>query len=194
MPDVRRSSDLAVLLPLLLLVAFLAGLTACRGGTPVLLPGSATSIAGAVSLTFWAKAGATPPPGAIAGQNDCGATLSIVSMHVPKDNPALEPAIVHEIDENAKVLRTWFVPINLTPVAVDRDNLLLRGWDASRAMLQVHTDGLVSVRSVPQLARPEATVCPPRPIEQYAAETLCVSTHDIKSKRKLLLEFEQPCE
>ena len=113
-------------------------------------------------MTFWARAGGTPPPGAIPGENACGATFTIRVMRVPQNHQALEGSTINQIDANANILRSWLVPINLTPVAVDGDHVLLRGWDDSRAMLQIATDGLASVRAVPQLLRPEATACPPR--------------------------------
>jgi hypothetical protein len=198
MYDVLRTFTPAARAALLLLTAVSLTAIACgpaiKGGRPVRPGPPPTSIAGSLSMTFWAHHDATPPQGAVAGSNACGPTLTIVSMSVPTNNPALEPSKVNQIDENANVLRSWPVPINLTPVALDGEHVLLRGWDKSQAMLQVRTDGIVSVRSVPQLARPEPTACPPRPVDQYAAEVLCVSTHDIATKERVLLEFEQPCE
>ena len=173
---------LGLCLPLLALLA------ACAGSSG----GSAAQPAEA-RLTFWAKVGADAPVGAIAGQNACGKTYAVVTKRVPQNDPALEPAEVHQIDDEANILRSWSTPVNLVPVAVDGSAILLRREPDDGAILQIGVDGSIATRSIPTLVRPAPMACPPRPLDQYAADTLCVTVSDLSSRKKLLLEFEEPC-
>lgn len=165
-------------------------LAACASDAP---PKSEPAPSG-MRITFWAMPDATPPPGAVEKRdNPCGTTYTLATNRVIRNDPALEPSMVHEITAGGEIQRSWAVPVDLVPVAVDGQNLLLRRRSGGDGLLEVGSDGSVASRSLPSLASPEPGACPPRPAEEYAAGVQCVTAYDLSSRKQLLLEFEGPC-
>jgi hypothetical protein len=101
-----------------------------------------------VELAYWATK-QTPPSGVQISDHPCGRVVMVRSDHVPARADWFESDVVHEIDRQGKILRSWRVPIDSYPVGVEGDELLMTYGAESQEMLRVSLDGAISVKHRP---------------------------------------------
>ena len=145
-----------------------------------------------VEATFWIDEAAPQRPDVVVNpDHPCGATGTARLYSVPVGPGYLQPEFVREIDSHGSVLRTWPVPIDLIPVAVQGHALLLRA--TAERWLRVGPNGELAELPPQFDAAAIPAFCPEHVPSGRSAFLRCMSAPDVESGDVHLLAFEGPC-
>ena len=113
---------------------------------PLLLAGSLSAQA-APLLELHFSGTRVPPPKGVRVHDDgpCGPVVVVRASAMPRKAPWFVAEEVQELDAAGKVLRTWRVPLDHVPVALDGDVLSLSVWSRSD-LITVTPDGHLGIR------------------------------------------------
>jgi len=104
-------------------------------------------------VSYWTT-DVAPPAGVQVSGHPCGKVIIIESDHIPAAADWLQTNLVHDIDAQGRIIRTWRVPIDHLPVGVDGDDLLLYYGPDPPQILRVSLDGSMSlVRQAPKFLK-----------------------------------------
>jgi hypothetical protein len=130
------------------------------------------AMADAIEVAFWGTEVA-PPAGVELDGHPCGWVVLLETPVVPPDAPWMQADRVREIDAAGKIYRSWRVPMDLYPVGIEGDTLLLaRGSDPIR-FFAVDQQGHIRIPPNPHAEWLSTTSCP----EQFK-DFACVVIQD----------------
>lgn len=88
-----------------------------------------------------------PPKGVhVDDEGPCGPVVVLRVSAMPRKAPWFVADEVQELDAAGRVLRSWRVPLDHVPAALDGDVLSLSVWSRKDSMLTVTPDGRLGVR------------------------------------------------
>jgi hypothetical protein len=81
-------------------------------------------MANPITVSFWATEVA-PPAGVELDGHPCGSVVRVKTSVVPADSPWMTADTIREIDAAGKTVRSWRVPVDLYPVGIKGDTVVL---------------------------------------------------------------------
>lgn len=101
-----------------------------------------------------------PPAGVQRDGHPCGSVVVVTASVVPPDAPWMNADRVREVDDAGKTYRSWRVPADLYPVAIDGDTLVLgHGSDPIR-FFTVDLSGRIRIPNTAPTKWLESVSCP----------------------------------
>lgn len=123
------------------------------------LVGLAACASKGASISFWPTK-ITPPAYVEVSGHPCGEILTIQSNVIPEGEAWLEPDVIHEIDGDGQILRTWRVPIDQYPVGLEGDSVVLAYGSEPTTVMKVSLAGRIKVVPSSRLPELEGVECP----------------------------------
>lgn len=128
------------------------------------------------------------------GEHPCSKVVVARVTAIPPvtNSGPFQPDLVQELDPRGKVLRTWAIPVDATPVAVRGVRLL---FSAGTLRLWVSPNGALESFAEKNAFRQQKTSpCPPTSGKSAdSAHQICRQYRDLTSGRFRLLRFQGPC-
>lgn len=141
-------------------------------------------------VSFW-KGAEDVPSEVVVHDHPCGEAVSIATDHVPKDHAWIETDVAYEISPSGGIVREWRTPIDLYPIDLVGNSLVLAYGSNPKQALWVGPDGGLQLK--PLRAAPEAsrTVCPEAFTKFEASDYAFCTSFERANKR--VVAHQAPC-
>lgn len=123
----------------------------------------------------------------------CGAVASARVSSMPRHSKTtpLVPERVFELDASSQIVRSWNIPVDSFPIAVEGKDLHFSFFDAAYI---VTPEGTLNKSTYSgKLKEPTAATCQPPKAFDGSGYASCWLFEDVRSGRKRILAFEGVC-
>ena len=112
----------------------------------------------AVQVHFW-PTNVPAPATVVVDAHPCGSVLILQTDHVPQ-KPWLQADTVSQLDASGAVVKRWRVPVDLYPVGLDGDKVVMAFGSEPDSTLRVGVDGTIEVAKGAPTTFPKHAACP----------------------------------
>ena len=112
-----------------------------------------------VSVYFWGTK-VEPPAGVELDGHPCGSVVILNTAVVPPDSPWMKADRIREVDAAGKTYRSWRVPVDLTPVGIKGDTLVLAHGSEPIRFFTIDLHGRIRIPKEPPTNWLQTADCP----------------------------------